>query len=159
MDTFTTPLEIRLYFVEKSLARAELIEKTSYLSGGVVIVEKVAEPSPLSVPLSEDVLGIVAAGLFARVAELEDEIVNFQRLPEPSPEPPAAEAALISKLNEAFQANIPAEMRPAFAIPYAIVRVLVEAEQYDLAAAVIAGIAVPPELEAAKTNLIAILPI
>ena len=65
---------------------------------------------------------------------------------------------ILAEMNAAFQTALPPEVRPMFAAPYAIVRVLVQAEQYDLARASIAGIEVPPELEEAKAHLLTLIP-
>lgn len=68
-------------------------------------------------------------------------------------------AEIIRQLHAAFTATLPPEAQVDFAVPYAIVRVLVEAGQFALAAAVIEGVTVPPELEEAKAGLVAILPL
>jgi hypothetical protein len=64
---------------------------------------------------------------------------------------------LLDQLNSAFKTALEPEAQAAFAAPYAIVRVLVEADELDLARAVIVGIEVPPELEEARAGLLAIL--
>ena len=65
---------------------------------------------------------------------------------------------ILTTLNTAFEEAIPAAIRPAFAATYAVVRVLIQAEQYDLARATIANTAVPPELEEAKAQLLTLIP-
>lgn len=71
------------------------------------------------------------------------------------PEP--ATPPLISALHAAFTSTLPPEAQVAFAAPYAIVRTLVQADQMQLAADYIASVPVPPELEAAKAALIALI--
>ena len=74
------------------------------------------------------------------------------RAPRPSPHD------VISALHEAFVETLPPESQPAFASAYAIVRVLVEAEQWQLARATIASVEVPPELTEARDGLLEIIP-
>lgn len=75
--------------------------------------------------------------------------------PKPTPEPVAS--PLIGELHAAFMAAIPVELRPQFAGPYAIVRTLIQAEQFELAVDFINSIPVPPELEAARDDLVALI--
>jgi len=63
---------------------------------------------------------------------------------------------LLDQLNTAFKTALPPEAQAAFAAPYAIVRVLVEADELELAKAVISGIEVPEELQEAKAGLLAL---
>lgn len=62
-------------------------------------------------------------------------------------------------LNEAFQSSVPSDLLLSLAEQYAIVRVLIEAEQYELARHIINKVDVSPELEDAKASLIAIIPL
>jgi hypothetical protein len=64
---------------------------------------------------------------------------------------------IFGSLNEVFERGIPIELRSSFAIPYAIVRVLVEADQYELAKSVISDTEVPEDLQSIKQELIDLL--
>lgn len=81
----------------------------------------------------------------ARISELEAKVAELT---------PPSEADIITKLNDAFEAFIPADQRGEFAASYAVVRVLIQAGKPDLARAVIVSVGVPPELEEAKAVLL-----
>lgn len=83
-----------------------------------------------------------------RISQLEAQIAALT--------PP--ESDLIGQLNQVFQTAIPADLQATFAAPYAIVRVLIQAGQTSLARAVIEAIEAPVELEAAKQEILALLP-
>jgi len=93
------------------------------------------------------------AAALARVAALESELAEAPYRPEPT----APADDLAARLNATFKTSLPPEVQAKFAVPYAIVRVLVQAGELDLAAAVIAGIEVPPELEPVKSGLMSII--
>ena len=82
----------------------------------------------------------------------KDAEIDLLKNPKVAPAPP-----LISQLHEAFMAAIPAELRPQFAAPYAIVRTLIQAEQYELAVEFINSVAVPPGLEDARAGLVELI--
>ena len=86
----------------------------------------------------------------SRITELEARVAALT--------PPAVQQPdIISELNHAFETMIPPEARPAFAGAYAVVRVLVQADQIDLARAYIVSVPVPSELEEAKAALLTFL--
>lgn len=86
----------------------------------------------------------------AEVAALQARVEALT--PKPSETP-----STITKLHEVFTTSLTPEAQAAFAMPYAIVRVLVDAGQYALAAAVVTGIVVPEELQAAKQGILDLL--
>lgn len=65
--------------------------------------------------------------------------------------------ARLAELNAAFKSAVPEEMRGAFGIPFATVRILLQAGETDLAVATVRAIAVPPEMEDAKAAILALL--
>ena len=73
------------------------------------------------------------------------------------PAKPLSESARLNELNAAFTAAVPPELQPAFAQAYAVVRVLVQAGQLQLAAGVVSGLEVPAELEAGKAQILTLL--
>lgn len=83
-----------------------------------------------------------------QIVELTEEELAMRQMP----------PDVLTTLNTAFEEAIPAELRPAFASTYAVVRVLIQAEQYDLARATIANTPVPPELAGAKAQLLTLVP-
>lgn len=162
MYTTTLPHKITLDFSGGKFATATLTEVTQIRdAAGNLLAEKFGEPGPLPLPLAEEILGKINRDLLATIAERDAEIVALSTAPAASQEPPPASivAETITKLHAAFSSTLPGDVQVAFAMPYAIVRVLVEAEQWQLAAAVIQSVAVPPELEEAKAGLISILPL
>lgn len=80
---------------------------------------------------------------------LESRIAELTAIPE-TPD-------ILTQLNAAFKSALPPEAQASFAMPYAIVRVLVQSGEIELARAVISSIDVPPELAEAKAGLLALL--
>ena len=162
------------------LAGMHYQQRTVYRdAAGAVITERILDPEPVtagSARLSE-ILPALNVAAVAQVATLTarletaavaiktaqdddasktETIANLQAqiaaLTAPAPEPD-----LLSSLNEAFAKAVPEAMRGAFAQPYAIVRILVQAGQIDMARSVIEAIEVPPDLAAAKAELLTAL--
>ncbi len=92
------------------------------------------------------------ASLNAQVAELQKQLAAASIAPVATTD----SDALLAKLNTVF-ATIPDEYKAQFAAEYATVRVLVQAGQTDLAAAVVQGVTVPDALSDLKTQILAAL--
>lgn len=82
-----------------------------------------------------------------RITELEAEVIALTPPPVP---------ALVEVLDDAFSALLSPEEQAGFASAYAVVRVLVESGKVELAKSFISGTQVPPELEEAKADLLAL---
>ncbi|MCW1885515.1 hypothetical protein OKA04_12315 [Luteolibacter flavescens] len=81
-----------------------------------------------------------------------DEIARLTAVPEPPP------STLLSDLNAVFRAAVPVELQGSFGIAFATVRVLLQADETDLARATIEAIEVPPELAEAKAAMMELIP-
>jgi uncharacterized coiled-coil protein SlyX len=90
--------------------------------------------------------------LNAQVADLQKQLASTPT----SPSVTTNSDALLAKLNTVF-ATIPDEYKAQFAGEYAIVRVLVQADQPTLAAAVVQGVTIPDTLADLKTQILAAL--
>lgn len=114
-------------------------------------------PQPLDLAQLKTLLPEVELKAMDEIERLKsthaDELAEAQGQPRPS----SPTAQVLADLSAAFDTTLPPDAQTSFAMPYAIVRVLVEAEKWRLAAAVIMGIEVPPELADAKQNLINII--
>lgn len=71
--------------------------------------------------------------------------------------PPAIDEKL-SELGQAFKASVPEDLQGTFGGAFAVVRVLLQAGEHDLARKTVQAIAVPPELESVKEGILAMLP-
>lgn len=91
-----------------------------------------------------------AAAKDAQIADLQRQLSSVS-----APSSSAADA-LLTNLNEVF-ATVPTEYQAQFANEYATVRVLIQAGQPALAAAVVEGVAVPDALTAIKAQILAAL--
>ncbi len=157
MTTITQPYEILIRFQDGIAKGAHYKSITTYRDDdGNVITAKESDAQPIPTELSTALLGEVNAGLTARITELEAELATA-RNPANAPAPDTSIADTLARLNTVFASALTAETQSAFAAPYAIVRVLVQAGQNALAASVISGIEVPDELAEIKAQLIAIL--
>ncbi|MFT3992608.1 MAG: hypothetical protein QM680_14535 [Luteolibacter sp.] len=65
---------------------------------------------------------------------------------------------LLETLDEAFEAQVPADVKPLFAAVYAQVRVLIQAGKIELAIALIEATEVPEDLESIKEAILGMIP-
>ena len=93
-----------------------------------------------------------AAGYLAQIEALNVEIAALKNPESPSP---AANSSL-SAISEVF-GQLPIEIQSAFAVSFAIVRTLVQAGRSDLAAAHVAALVIPEELEGVRGDILALL--
>lgn len=101
-----------------------------------------------------------AAAAAAQVATLQAQLdaANARIAELSAPPSPAPESDLLAALHDKFAEVLTPEQQTAFAMPYAMVRVLIQAGQSAMAHAVIAQTPVPADLAAAKAELLALFP-
>jgi hypothetical protein len=165
MNKSIEPYQLLVLWQDKVISAVNFQNRTVVRDDdGTIILDTPTAPVDLPPGLTKEVLGAVNAGALARIAELEgaarsmeEKDAQIAALKQQVIDLTPAGSDLLGDLNAGFEQGIPAGARAAFAVPYAIVRVLVQAGQLDLANAVINEVQVPPELEDVKAGLIAVL--
>lgn len=152
-----------MHFQRRTLYRDE---------SGAVLTERILDPEPVeagSACLAE-ILPALNTSALAQVATLsaqlataqdavaagEATIAGLQAQIDTLSAPPA-EPDLLANLNAVFAAAVPEQARGAFAQPYALVRILIQAGQIAMARSVIENTPVPAELAGAKAQILAAL--
>lgn len=84
-----------------------------------------------------------------RIGELEAEIDLLKNPPQPD---------ILSELGSAFKAAVPVELQGMFGVHFAVVRILLQAGEIELARSTVEAIQVPEELAGAKAQILSLLP-
>jgi hypothetical protein len=111
-------------------------------------------PTAAARPMTSEELVLLGpeinAAAIARITELEAELAEARK---PAAEPPSP--PLLSRLGETY-ATLPSEVQVAFAASFATVRALLQAGRTDLAAAYVAALEVPAEMEGLRQGILAL---
>jgi acetylornithine deacetylase/succinyl-diaminopimelate desuccinylase-like protein len=123
--------------------------KDGVLSGAAAYDTPTASARPLAAEELELFGPEINAASLARITELEAELVEARKPAEAPASPP-----LIATLGATY-ATLPNEIQVAFAASFATVRALIQADRTDLAAAYVAALTVPEELESVRQGILA----
>lgn len=154
MTTETQPYLLSIFWRDGSRVAIQFETKNVIKDdSGNVIFETPNPAEPLPLELSEDMLGLINAGLHASMAELEAnhavEIAAFQAQITALTAPP-------SPATTAFR-SLPQEIQDQFEDSYQAAAILVRGGRPDLAILHIQSLTIPANLEPYRTQIIALL--
>jgi hypothetical protein len=151
----TLPYEFLVRFKDGKIAGAHVQMIERVMDGDDLIAERALDAQPVTdktdFPLAE-LLGQVNSAALATIEDLKEQIAELEKRPV-MPEP-STQVDLLATLSAKFDELLPPEAQAAFAVPFATVRVLVQAGRMDLARSVIEETPVPKKLGPAKAELL-----